>query len=83
MVINMFLLQDNKLYVNKNGLYVGVNLTPTNVEFLDNYTTSFKTGDLLTAYEVKCKFKGNYKFPVNEVIDSGRIKRTKKITKSE
>lgn len=77
----MFLLQDNKLYVDKKGSYVGVNVTPTGIEEIMSETTTYKSGILLTPHEVKCKFKNSYKFPISEGEDVGRIRRTKKVIK--
>ena len=67
----MFVYQNNKLFVETKGKLVGVSITPTSLTLVDE-TTSFLDGDILTDFEVRCRFGEYYTFPseVGEVNDS-------------
>lgn len=66
----MFCYQNGKLYFEKDGELVGVNVTPTGTTLKGDKST-FSTGDRLTYYEVKCCFgifQGeSYNFPTEKV----------------
>ena len=75
----MFLYQNGELYTRHNGEYVGVNITPKGIELLKSKTAKFIDGTILTPFEVRVKFKNNYKFPTTSlgVERNGRTKHSK------
>lgn len=74
----MFLYQCGKLYVDHDGEFVGVSVTPAGIT-LEDEKVEYDDGLILTMEEVRCKFGGEYTFP--KVGDStGKAKRIKKTT---
>lgn len=68
----MFVYQNDKLYAEHDNKLVGVSITPTGTSYHNDYSTKFSEGQVLTTFEVYCKFGifegGSYKFPIDKKV---------------
>lgn len=81
----MFVKQDDKLFVEKEGMLVGVKLTPTGF-IPTEYKTNFVDGFYLTLDEVLCQYNEGYEFTVPEKEgecddELGKVERDEAVTK--